>query len=204
LSVLESSPKTGYSDRIKGTEHAIRIYRYFKSDSGTGRILVGCLYWLDFRDATSDAATLDTSKRNKGNSVMTHLHASETLAGQDDKERAWAHSAREQEFFRDMLGLLAAHVKGETTLNLLRVGHFISLCSEYHDCETSNVEISRQLNIPRSTVSRIVSDLVEAKMVIEQEDPDDGRRRLLRIAEQHPEKGNIERSLYELIGDYWR
>ncbi|MGI9307910.1 MAG: MarR family transcriptional regulator [Gammaproteobacteria bacterium] len=135
---------------------------------------------------------------------MTSSHSRELLGSQDQKQGVWAHSTREQEFFGDLLAMLATHVGGESTLNLLRIGHFISLRSEYQYCETSNAEISSQLNIPRSTVSRIVSDLIEAKMVLEQTDPDDGRRRLLKIADQHPDKGTIERSLYALVRDYFR
>jgi len=106
---------------------------------------------------------------------------------------------REHEIFGEMLRLLADGFAGETTINQLRVGHFISLRSEYHFCETSNAEISKELNIPRSTVSRIVTDLIEAKVVIERPDPDDGRCRLLRISEDHPDKGKFEMKRSMLI-----
>ena len=54
-------------------------------------------------------------------------------------------ATRQQEFVGEILRLLADNFKAETTLNQLRIGHFISLRSEYHYWATSNSEISREL-----------------------------------------------------------
>lgn len=98
-------------------------------------------------------------------------------------------------FKADLFELLARHFGGSSTLNHLRVGNFIGLCSQYEGRPTSNVEIPNALQLSRSTVSRIVADFVRTGWVTESPHPDDGRRRLLVITPDHPREDEFERAL---------
>jgi hypothetical protein len=72
-----------------------------------------------------------------------------------------------------------------------------------HCSQTSNSEISEALGIPRSTVSRIVGEFIESKVVVEQPDPDDGRCRLLKIAGDNPTVGKFEYEVFSLLQKYF-
>jgi predicted transcriptional regulator len=95
----------------------------------------------------------------------------------------------------DLVDLLARHFGGQRTLNHLRVGNFIGLCCQCDGRPTSNHEIAQALSLSRATVSRIVSDFVQAGWVTEFPHPEDGRRRLLMIPPDHPRVDEFERAL---------
>jgi DNA-binding MarR family transcriptional regulator len=101
----------------------------------------------------------------------------------------------------DILSLLSLHFKGHTTLNDLRIGNFIGLMSHYDTEPTSNKRISAKLGIPRSTVSRIVTDFIEQKWVTEHPHPEDGRKKQLSIATGHPLADNFEKDFRVIIND---
>ncbi len=104
-------------------------------------------------------------------------------------------------FIGDVLQLLAAHFHGETTINQLRIGHYIGLMSLYNRTATSNKDISKELGIPRSTVSRIVADYVKKGWVHEQPDPEDGRRKQIIIPLGHPLADNYEKEFRKRLND---
>ena len=101
----------------------------------------------------------------------------------------------------EILKLLALHFNGETTINQMRIGHYIGLKSLYERSPTSNKDISNALDIPRSTVSRIIADYVEKGWVVEQPDPEDGRRKHLFIPPDHPLADHFEKAFRCLIND---
>jgi len=104
-------------------------------------------------------------------------------------------------FVGEILHLLSLHFKGQTTINDLRIGNYIGLMSLYETEPTSNKDISDALSIPRSTVSRIVTDFIEQKWVVEKPHPEDGRRKQLFIVPGHPLADNFERDFRALIND---
>jgi len=99
----------------------------------------------------------------------------------------------------DIFQALAGDFGGETTINHLRIGHYIGLQSLYNGQPTSNKDIAETLDIPRSTVSRIVADFIDKGWVTEQLDPEDGRRKQLVIPTDHPLADNFERDFRRLI-----
>jgi len=103
------------------------------------------------------------------------------------------------EFMLDILNLLANHFGGQKTLNHLRVGNYIGLYSLHLKRSTSNKDIAANLGLSRATVSRIVSDFVGEGWVTEFEDPDDGRRRKLRITPNHPNADRYEREFRSIV-----
>jgi DNA-binding MarR family transcriptional regulator len=98
-----------------------------------------------------------------------------------------------------ILTSLSVHFGGDVTVNQMRIGHYIGQQSLYNGTATSNKDISAQLGIPRSTVSRIVADFVQKKWVIEVPHPDDGRRKLLQISPDHPDADTFEMAFRDLI-----
>ncbi|MGI9341774.1 MAG: MarR family winged helix-turn-helix transcriptional regulator [Gammaproteobacteria bacterium] len=101
----------------------------------------------------------------------------------------------------EIMRLLAQHFQGDTTLNHLRIGNFIGLRALYEGRPTNNRDIADSLGISRPTVSRIVSDFIGAGWVVERADPDDGRRRMLTIAPNHPDADRFEKAFRKLLND---
>jgi DNA-binding MarR family transcriptional regulator len=101
-------------------------------------------------------------------------------------------------FVGDILHLLSQHFGGDTTLNHLEIGTYIGLMSQYEDQPTSNKDISKALGIPRSTVSRIVADLIAKKWVVQVPHPEDGRRKLFLIPHDHPLADHFEKKFRTL------
>jgi DNA-binding MarR family transcriptional regulator len=99
----------------------------------------------------------------------------------------------------EMFGSLSDQFGGNTTINQMRIGHYIGLMSLYHNKPTNNKDIAETLGIPRSTVSRIVADCIERGWVVEQRDPDDRRRKQLFIPASHPLADNFEKEFRRLM-----
>ena len=104
-------------------------------------------------------------------------------------------------FIGDILQLLSLHFDGATTINNLRIGHYIGLMSQYKGKPTSNMDIADALDIPRSTVSRIVTDCIDKKWVMEQSHAEDGRKRELVIVPGHPDGDNFEKDFRRLLNE---
>jgi hypothetical protein len=106
----------------------------------------------------------------------------------------------------DVLGLLAQHFNGESTINSLRIGNYIGLKSIYQFSPTTNKDMSQVLGISPPTVTRIVSGLIESGYVVESVHPDDGRVRLIAITTDHPLEnafeGEMRAVLHEFLNKY--
>jgi DNA-binding MarR family transcriptional regulator len=102
-------------------------------------------------------------------------------------------------FIGDTLQMLSVHFKGETTINHLRIGHYIGFMSLYKGEATSNKDIADALGIPRSTVSRIVGDCIQKGWVIEKPHPEDARKRQLEIIPGHPLADNFEKDFRDRL-----
>ena len=107
-----------------------------------------------------------------------------------------------QELMNQVLSLLSNHFSGESTLNSLRIGNYIGLKSIYRLEPTNNKDISRSLNIAPSTVTRIVTNLIDRGYVVESTHPDDGRIRLIAIIEDHPLQHGFEAELRALVHEF--
>ena len=104
-------------------------------------------------------------------------------------------------YIGEILQLLSLHFEGGTTINQLRVGHYIGLMSQYKGKPTSNKNIADALGIPRSTVSRIVTDCIEKGWVIERAHAEDGRKKELLIVPGHPDGDNFEKDFRRLLNE---
>ena len=107
-----------------------------------------------------------------------------------------------QELMYQVLGLLASNFSGETTINSLRIGNYIGLKSIYRLEPTNNKDISRSLKIAPSTVTRIVTHLIDRGYVIESSHPDDGRIKLIAIVDAHPLQTGFESELRKVVRDF--
>ena len=87
--------------------------------------------------------------------------------------------AETQEIILEFLTTLARHISGDVTLNQIRVLQFINLCSRYRGEATSNVKVCSELDLPSATVSRAIVKFIEAGLISDEVDPDDGRGRLV-------------------------
>ena len=120
-------------------------------------------------------------------------------AGQNKEDLLPPHVV--QSFMTQVLGLMATHFRGDTTLNHLRIGNYIGLRDLFDGEATTNKEISEALGIPTSTVSRIVTELMKRGYVTEAPHPEDQRIRLLRIVPNHPLAQGFESELRTLLKD---
>ena len=101
-----------------------------------------------------------------------------------------------------ILRLLAERFGGETTVNQMRIGHYVGLKSLYEKEPTNNTDISRSLKIPRSTVSRIITDCIAKGWVREQSDPEDGRKKMLVVPTDHPEADGFETDFRKALAEF--
>ena len=84
------------------------------------------------------------------------------------------------EFSRNLLNDLAENYGGETTLNELRVMNQILRCSLYgRTCSVT--ALHKVTGIPIPTVSRSVANLQSNGWLSAQQDPDDGRKRIISL-----------------------
>jgi DNA-binding MarR family transcriptional regulator len=82
------------------------------------------------------------------------------------------------EFTRILFGALAEKYGGDSTLNELRVMNQLIRCSHKgRHCTVTGIH--KATGIPIPTVSRSVAHLQREGWLSEQEDPDDGRKRLI-------------------------
>ncbi len=84
------------------------------------------------------------------------------------------------ELIRMALNNLAEVRAGETTVNELRVVNQLIICHLYgRYCTVTSLH--KRTNIPMPTVSRIVAQLQSKGWVCDVQDPDDGRRRIIKL-----------------------
>jgi DNA-binding MarR family transcriptional regulator len=100
------------------------------------------------------------------------------------------------EFARNGLQILADKYGGDCTLNEVRVMIQIIRCQlEGQTCSVT--ALHKVTGIPMPTVSRAVASLQSDGWLSEQQDPDDGRKRLISFGPRSLETtpGDIERSI---------
>ena len=103
-----------------------------------------------------------------------------------------------------LLSATAESLPGDTTLNQLRIMHVVHYMTAGGE-PTSVSEIADALDMPRSGVSRVITELVSYGWVKEEPHPEDGRRRLLVAnSEKNENAFRIEQNLYESILDVAR
>jgi DNA-binding MarR family transcriptional regulator len=116
----------------------------------------------------------------------------------NEKQSSLAH----KELIGEILSDLAKRFGGEATLNQLRIGHYVGLASLYRSVPTNNTDISQTLRIPRSTVSRIVTECIKNGWMVEQAHPDDGRKKMLSVRPDHPQADAFETAFRKLLADF--
>ncbi len=106
------------------------------------------------------------------------------------------------EFSRNLLRQLAEKYGGDRTLNELRVMNQIIRCS-FKGLTCSVTDLHKVTGIPMPTVSRSVAHLQSNGLLSEQQDPDDGRRRIVTLSPCDLEmvSSNIE-EMAEWFNDY--
>ena len=85
-------------------------------------------------------------------------------------------------FIAAYLQMVAKKYHGETTLNELRVMNKM-VALEFSGASSTVTQLSSELGIPKSTVSRSVTHLRNKGWLNETLDPDDRRRRVLLLSE---------------------
>jgi len=108
------------------------------------------------------------------------------------------------EFIIECLALIAQHVPGETTLNQLRILHYIDMRTAQPKGHTSHTEICTTLDMPAATVTRAVASFIEAGIVTEREDEWDARRRLVMVSEHWAQGNTLDQTIIELARRYFR
>ena len=86
-------------------------------------------------------------------------------------------------FAKDYYDILAEFVPGDTTVNELRILTALAMAS-CSGTGTSVSEIAEKTGISRATVSRLVTQWMEAGRITESPHPKDGRRRILDFSEE--------------------
>jgi DNA-binding MarR family transcriptional regulator len=84
------------------------------------------------------------------------------------------------EFIRQILNNLSQVRAGETTVNELRIINQLVNCFMHgHHCTVTSLH--RRTRIPLPTVSRIVAQLHGKGWIFDEQDPYDGRKRIIRL-----------------------
>ena len=93
------------------------------------------------------------------------------------------------EFTKFLFKTLAERYGGDSTLNEMRVINQIILCHlEGRNCSVT--ALHKVTGIPIPTVSRVVAKLQSDDWVSEQQDPDDGRKRIISLGPRFLELSN--------------
>lgn len=102
------------------------------------------------------------------------------------------------EFVTEYLALIAQHVPGDTTLNQIRILHYIDMRTARQKGHTSHSEICAALDMPAATVTRAVASFIEAGIVREEVDDWDGRRRMVMVSQPHATGNTLDQQIIEL------
>ena len=78
------------------------------------------------------------------------------------------------EFIKEYFGLIAKHIPGETTLNQMRILHFIDMRTADGHGSVLHKEICESLQMSAATVTRAIAGFIRDGIVVEELDP--GRR----------------------------
>ena len=106
------------------------------------------------------------------------------------------------DFVQTYLGLIAQYIPGETTLNQLRILQYIALRSAGEEGHPNNTEICKALGMSATTVTRAISSFIEAGVISEEEDPQDGRKRFITINDGY--RGDLDHKVIALAKQYFK
>lgn len=84
------------------------------------------------------------------------------------------------EFVRQLLEALTRVRAGETTVNELRIVNQLIIC-HLHGFDCTVTSLHRKTRIPMPTVSRIITQLQGKGWICDTPDPNDGRRRIIKL-----------------------
>ena len=87
------------------------------------------------------------------------------------------------QFAKEFYDILAEFVPGDTTVNQLRILTALAVAGSTGEA-TSVSEIADIYGISQATVSRLITEYVDAGRISESPHPKDGRRRVLRINDE--------------------
>lgn len=107
------------------------------------------------------------------------------------------------EFVTEYLGLIAQHIPGDTTLNQIRILHYIDMRTAQQKGHTGHTEICAALDMPAATVTRAIASFIEAGIVREETDERDGRRRLVRVSQHHATGDTLDQQIIALARRYF-
>ena len=87
------------------------------------------------------------------------------------------------EFSRRLLERVAKKYGGDCTVNELRVMN-AAYCFSYNENQCTPTLLAQATGIPKSTVSRSLASLIEKGWLTDEQDPEDRRRRIIRLSER--------------------
>ena len=108
------------------------------------------------------------------------------------------------EFVKEYLSLLADTVPGSTTLNQIRILHYVAFKSGENAGYTSHTEICHVLDISPATVSRAVATYIDAGVLVETPDPVDARKRCVSVNAAYFSPRSLERKITDLAQQHFR
>ena len=95
------------------------------------------------------------------------------------------------ELARMLFTRMAEKYGGTTTLNELKMLNYGFVCFAQGE-DVSVTQAAEDLEMPKSTVSRILTEMRAKGFVTEEIHPHDGRRRVFRLAEDYREGGDTD------------
>jgi len=108
------------------------------------------------------------------------------------------------DFFREHLELISQYIPGEMTLNQIRVLQYIALRSASDEGGAGNSEICEALGMSGATVTRAICSGIKARIVSEEEDPRDGRRRIVTMSNSYPRQRTLDQKVIALARKYFQ
>jgi DNA-binding MarR family transcriptional regulator len=107
------------------------------------------------------------------------------------------------DFVQEYLGLVSQYFPGDTTLNQIRILQHIGLRSANDGGHACNTEICEALEMSAATVTRAVTSFIEAGIISEEADPQDGRRRYVMMNQSYPLQGTLNQKVIALARQYF-
>ena len=95
------------------------------------------------------------------------------------------------EFSRHLFERVAKKYGGDCTINELRVMNAAYWYS-YNDGQCTPTVLAQTTGIPKSTVSRSLASLIDKGWLTDEQDPEDRRRRIIRLSEKSLEARAID------------
>lgn len=98
-----------------------------------------------------------------------------------------------------LFNIVAEHSEGTITLNHMRVIQHITVQTSYHDHAISHKDICDSLNLSPATVTRIITYYREQRIVREWADPDDGRKKYVKVTGRGPVAQALDKAVKDQL-----